>query len=46
MGVNELLHELRKNYKMRGFAEHLIFSATTLINPIISEHECKILFIL
>ena len=40
-----LLNELRKKDKMRGFAENLSFPITSLINSI-SEHECKFLFII
>ena len=41
----KLLNELRKKDKMRSFAFYLFF-ATSLINSIIQEHECKILFII
>ena len=43
-----LLNELRKKDKMRGFAEHLIgvFFTKSLINLIVSDHECKILYII
>ena len=41
-----LLHELRKSDKMRGLPSIYHFLATNLINSIIQEHECKILFII
>ena len=42
-----VLNELRKNDKMRGFAKHLIvFSTASLIYSITHEHECKILIII
>ena len=41
-----LLNSLGKKEKMQGFAEHLIgFPPLNLINSIIQEYECKILFI-
>ena len=40
-----LLNELRKREKNARLAEHFIlFSATSLINSIIQEHECWIVF--
>ena len=42
-----LLNELRKKDKMRGLPSILShFFATSLINSIIQEHECEILFII
>ena len=41
-----LLNELRKKDKMRGLPTILSFFATSLINLIIHEQECKILFII
>ena len=39
------MSEEKDNIGLRGLAENLIpFSATSLINSIISKHECKILF--
>ena len=40
-----LLKELRKMGNMRGLSSILSFFATSLINSIIQEHVCKILFI-
>ena len=41
-----LLNKLRKRDKMRGLPSILsFFFATSLINSIIQEHKCKILFI-
>ena len=40
-----LLSELGKTDKMRGLPSILSFFATSLINSIIQEHKCKILFI-
>ena len=43
----KLLNEFGENDNMRGWAEHLIgFPQTSLINSIIQEHECMILFII
>ena len=39
-----LLKELVKSDKMRGLAFNRLFT-TSLINSIIQEHKCKILFI-
>ena len=36
-----LLNELRKRYKMRGLLNILFFFATSLINSIKQEHECR-----
>ena len=45
MSAHVLLNLL--NEWMQGFAEHLIgFPTRSLINSIILEHECKILFII
>ena len=42
-----LLNELGKRYKMRGLPMFFfLFFTTSLINSIIQEHECKILFII
>ena len=41
-----LLKELRKKDKMRGLPSIYLFFATSLINSIIQEHECLILFII
>ena len=42
-----LLNELGKKIRCEAFAEHLIgFPPTSLINSIIQEHECNILFII
>ena len=35
-----LLNELGKRDKMRGFPSIYLFTATSLINSIIQEHEC------
>ena len=40
-----LLNELGQRDKMRGLPSSLSF-ATSLINSIIQEHECEILFII
>ena len=40
-----LLNELGKRDKMRGLPSICFFCATSLINSIIQEHECYILFI-
>ena len=40
-----LSNELRKRDKMRGLPSILSLFATSLINSIIQEHECQILFI-
>ena len=41
-----LLNKFGENDKMQGFAEHHRFSQTNLINSMIQEHKCKILFII
>ena len=41
-----LLNELSKRDKTRGLPSILSFFATRLINSIIQERECKILFII
>ena len=41
-----LLNELGKKDKMRGLSSILSLFATSLINSIIHEHECLILFII
>ena len=41
-----LLNELGKRDKMRGLQAFNLFFATSLINSIIQEHECKIIFII
>ena len=41
-----LLNELREIDKMRGLSSILQLFATSLINSIIQEYECKILFII
>ena len=41
-----LLNKLRKSDKMQGLPAGHRFFATTLINSIIQEYECKILFII
>ena len=41
----EFIKEVEKKDKMRDFAEHL-FSTISLINSVISEHKCMILFIM
>ena len=42
-----LLNEFGKKIRCEALAEHLIgFHPTSLINSIIQEHECKILFII
>ena len=40
-----LLNKLRKSDKMRGLSSNLTLFATNLLNSIIQEHECWILFI-
>ena len=40
-----LLNELGKSDKMRSLSSILLLYATSLINSIIKEHECSILFI-
>ena len=40
-----LLNELRKRDKMRGLPSIYLFFTTSLINSMIQEHECQILFI-
>ena len=44
--IFDLLNELRKRDKMRGLLAFYHFFATTLINSIIQEHECQIIFIM
>ena len=46
MSAHVLLNLLNEGVKdkMRGFAEHL--PPTSLINSVMQEHECKILFII
>ena len=40
-----LLNELRKRDKMRELPSILsLFFASSLMNPIVQEHECKILY--
>ena len=41
-----LLNELGKRDKMRGLPSIYRFFATSLINPIKHEYQCKILFII
>ena len=41
-----LLKELRKRDKCEACRAIYLFSATSLINSIIQEHECNILFII
>ena len=41
-----LLNELGKRDKMRGLPSNLSLFVMSLINSIIQEHECKILFII
>ena len=41
-----LLNELGKRDKMRGLPSIYLVFATSLINSIIQEHECKTLFII
>ena len=41
-----LLNELGKRDEMRGLSSIYLFFATSLINSIIQEHECEILFII
>ena len=41
-----LLNNLGKRDKMRGLPSILSLFATSLINSLIQEHECKILFII
>ena len=44
-----LLNELEKKDKMRGLSSiffFFFFFATSLIDSIIQEHECKIIFII
>ena len=41
-----LLNKLGKRYKIRGLLSILFFFATSLINSIIQEHKCHILFII
>ena len=40
------LNDLGKRDKMRGFRAFYLFFATSLINSIIQEYACKILFII
>ena len=41
-----LLNKLGKRDKNARLAEHFLFFATSLINSIIQEHKCSILFII
>ena len=41
-----LLNELGKRDEMQGLPSIYLFFATSLINSIIQEHECYILFII
>ena len=41
-----LLYELGKRDQMRGFPSILSLLATSLINSIIQEHKCSIIFII
>ena len=41
----DFLNELKKSDKMQGLQAFYHFFATSLINSIIQEHECYILFI-
>ena len=42
----DLLNELGKSDKMQGLPSIYLFFPTSLINPIIQEHKCYILFII
>ena len=44
--LSNLLSELGKRDQMRGLSSIYLFFATSLINSIIQEHVCSILFII
>ena len=41
-----LLNELEKRDKIRGLPSNLSLFRTRLLNSVMQEHECKILFII
>ena len=45
-GLLNLLNQFEKRDKMQGLPSIYLFFATSIIDSIVLEHECKVLFII